>query len=344
MKTSNNSRKRLRVLLVGEEAAGIQALKLLARRGELVAGVMASPRKPANGVASLPAVADELGFSVWPAAWVKDPRFGERLHSDRVDLILNVHSLYVMHPKVLAAARIGAFNLHPGPLPSYAGLNTISWAIYHGESAYGVSLHVMTPEIDAGPIAYRAEFPVSEDDSAVSLMAKCTVAGIPLLNRLLDAATSNPNSIPRIPQDGSKRRYFGREVPDGGRVNWHRSARQIVDFVRACAYDPFPSPWGYPRAQYESGDLELLKASRTGFACASLPGTVGAVGASDAIVACSDEWISLHRLRASGRAVAPASILRPGVRLRDGSAPQTSTLPEVRSRTKDYANPHPAAY
>lgn len=344
MTSSVDSRKRLKVLLIGEEAAGIQALKLLARRGESIAGVMATAGKRLNGVASLAAVAHEFGYPVWPAACVKDPRFGERLQERGVDLLLNVHSLFVIHPKVLAAARIGAYNLHPGPLPHYAGLNTISWAIYRGESEFGVSLHEMTATIDAGPIAYQARFPLPEEDTAVSLMAKCTAAGIPLLNHLLESAASNPASIPRIHQDPSKRRYFGREAPEGGRLSWRQPARRVVDFVRACAYDPFPSPWGYPRARYAHQELEILKALRTGFACATPPGTVASVGENDAIVACSDEWISLRRLRVDSRSFSPASVLSPGARLQDGSALPAKILPDNVSRTKDNANPHPAIY
>lgn len=344
MPTLDNSGKRLTVLLAGEEAAGIQALKLLARRGDRVAAVMATTRQPHHRVATVSAVAREMGYSIWPAESVKNPDFGKWLRSQRVDLILNVHSLHIIHPAVLAAARIGAYNLHPGPLPGYAGLNTISWAIYRGESSYGVSLHEMTPEIDAGPIAYQAQFPLSEDDSAVSLMAKCTVAGIPLLNQLLDAAAVNPESIPRIPQDLSNRRYFAREVPEGGRLSWRHPARQVVNFVRACAYDPFPSPWGYPRARYRGHAVEIAGASRTGFACASPPGTVGSAGAVDSIVACADEWISLHRVRLDGRAVAPASVFEPGSRLGDGSSEPAPAAADSRCGVKTDANSYPAIH
>lgn len=344
MPGSSRSQSKPIVLLVGEEAAGIQALKLLARRGDSVAGVMASGANPAHGVASLAETAREMDYPVWPSAWVKDPDFGERLRAEEVDLILNVHSLYIIHPKVLGAARIGAYNLHPGPLPAYAGLNTVSWAIYRGETTYGVSLHEMTPDIDAGPIAYQTLFPLSENDSALSLMAKCAAAGIPLLNRLLEAAHNNPTSIPRVAQDVAKRNYFGREIPECGRLCWRRPAKQVVDFVRACAYDPFPSPWGYPRARDDHREIEILRASRTGFACASPPGTVGSTGAVESIIACGDEWVTLHRVRVDGRAVAPASILKPGARLRDGSAEPAQGTPRAPNRKKTNANSHPALH
>src|SRR5580692_7331177 len=73
-----------------------------------------------------------------PVERVKDPELAESLRSAQVDLLLNVHSLYIIHQGVLAVPRLGAYNLHPAPLPRYAGLNSVSWAIYHGEKEHGV--------------------------------------------------------------------------------------------------------------------------------------------------------------------------------------------------------------
>ena len=309
---------RLKVLLIGEEAAGIQALRALAGRREHLVAVMASPANATRSGACLWTVARQMGYPVWPAVWVKDFEFGDRLRAEGIDLVLNVHSLYIMHPRVLAAPRIGSFNLHPGPLPEYAGLNTVSWAIYHGETQYGVTLHEMTPAIDAGHVAYQARFPIQEIDSPLSLMMRCIRAGIPLVLQLLEAASRDPHAIPLTPQDLSKRKYFGKEVPNGGRIRWDGPAQAAVNFVRACDYQPFPSPWGHPRARLGDQEVQILKASRTGVRCEAAPGTVGTTGDQDATVACADEWITIRMLRVGGRTVAPEMLLRRGDRLESG--------------------------
>ena len=67
---------------------------------------------------------------------------------------MNVHSLFLIHPWS-SAPTIGSFNLHPGPLPEYAGLNVPSWAIYEGEKrSHGVTVHWMDEGVDTGPIAW----------------------------------------------------------------------------------------------------------------------------------------------------------------------------------------------
>jgi methionyl-tRNA formyltransferase len=132
---------RPRVLLIGEESAGLRALRVLAQSNCEITAVMTSATDGNPGPAAIAAAAKELGCTVWPARLVRDPEFADTIRSAQVDIILNVHSLYIIPAAVLQAARIGAFNMHPGPLPQYAGLNAVSWAIYLGETTHGVTVH-----------------------------------------------------------------------------------------------------------------------------------------------------------------------------------------------------------
>src|SRR5260370_11254172 len=175
----------MNVLLIGEESAGIQMLREVERSGHRVTAVMASPTRIAAPGASLWDAALKRGLPTWPAHLVREPALAEKIRGKEVEIILNVHSLYIIHRAVLGAPRIGAFNLHPGPLPRYAGLNTVSWAIYRGERSHGVTVHWIVPEIDAGPIAYQSLFPIDESDTALSVSARCVREGLPLMMRLL---------------------------------------------------------------------------------------------------------------------------------------------------------------
>lgn len=298
----------LRVLLIGEESAGAQTLKALAGSRHQVVAVNTSA-EPDGLNTSLASVAQRLGYPTRPAAQVKDPSFADWLQSAGVDIIVNVHSLYIVHDRVLRAARIGAFNLHPGPLPEYAGLNTVSWAIYRGETSYGVTLHWMEPGIDTGDITCQAVFPLEETDTPLRLMHKCVEKGVPLLLSLLETAAADPQAIPRIPQDLTRRRYFGKRPPEGGLLSWSRPAAEIVSFVRACDYSPFPSPWGRPATTIAGRDVEVIKAARTYQACPAPPGTLARCDESGALIAAADEWVAVLRLRAGGRTAAPLEIL-----------------------------------
>jgi methionyl-tRNA formyltransferase len=306
------------ILLVAEESAGIQMLKGLASTGHEIVAVMTSNGDSTDRNSRLAAVAENLGYVSWPAQLVTNPAFVDSVRSAEIDIILNVHSRYLIHEDVLLAARIGVFNMHPGPLPQYAGLNTVSWAIYRGESSYAVTVHWMTPRIDAGEIAYRSDFPIGENDTPLLLTHKCVKFGVPLVLRLLEDAAVNPDAIPRSPQELTQRHYFGKEIPDGGRLSWNRSAREITNFVRACDYSPYPSPWGYPKTRWEHCELGVMKATCIDEKCDAAPGTVGRCDQSGALVASADEWVLVQQLKINSQHVRAQAILKAGGRLHDG--------------------------
>jgi methionyl-tRNA formyltransferase len=301
-----------RVLLIGEESAGTRALRVLAQSNCEIAAVMTSTADRNQGTTSLAVIAKELECTVWPARLVKDPQFASTVRSAHVDIILNVHSLYIIPAPVLEAARIGAFNMHPGPLPQYAGLNTVSWAIYLGESTYGATVHWMVPQLDAGDVAYLSTFPIEETDTPVLLTQKCVRAGLTLIVELLATAATNPDAIPRLQQDLTKRRYFGKQVPEEGRLSWRRPAREIVNFVRACDYWPYRSPWGHPKASLGGREIAIAKAARTYRQSDSAPGTVGPTDESGVLVAAGDEWVSVRRVIIDGRSLSAQAVLTPG--------------------------------
>jgi methionyl-tRNA formyltransferase len=303
-------------VLIGEEAAAAHTLRsvLAPREDDSVAAVMTAGAGPT----SLASVAERMGIPVWRADLVKDSNFAARIRSEKIDVILNVHSLFLVNERVLEAARIGAFNLHPGPLPEYAGLNCVSWALYRGETWYGVTLHRMTSGVDAGEIAYRADFPIEPGDTPLSLTHKCVRAGAPLVSRLLDDAAAEPDKIPRIPQDLSRMQRFGRGAPNSGRLSWSRPAAEVVNFVRACDYTPFVSPWGLPRAMWRDQAVAVIKAERTNLRSDAAPGAVGRCDQTGALIACADEWVEVRRMKINGASIAPSEILKPGDTLRDG--------------------------
>ena len=172
-------------------------------------------------------------YPVWPARLLKDRKFGDTVRDQAVDLLLNVHSLYIANEDVLSAFRIGAFNLHTGPLPRYAGMNAPSWSIFNGESQHGVTLHWMEKGIDTGRIAYQSTFDLRPDDTGLSVSRQCVRLGLQLIGNLLSAA---PEDIPSLQQDLSERQYYGYQVPFDGQLNCNHKALVVERFIRACNY------------------------------------------------------------------------------------------------------------
>jgi phosphoribosylglycinamide formyltransferase-1 len=63
-------------------------------------------------------------------------------------------------------------NIHPALLPNFRGLHTHEQAIAAGAKTHGATVHFVTADMDAGPIACQASVPVLEGDTADTLAAR----------------------------------------------------------------------------------------------------------------------------------------------------------------------------
>ncbi|MFC1578941.1 methionyl-tRNA formyltransferase [Pseudomonadota bacterium] len=316
----------MRIVLLAEEAAGLRVLRALNSRKEDVAAVVTTVDTKNASQISIAKVAAAQGYEVLPAGKLSMPGLAKFLEAERVDILLNVHSLHILPPPVIGAPQVGSFNLHPGPLPEFAGLNAPSWAIFLGAKEHAVTLHWMLKGIDTGPIAFAERFALSQDDTGVSVTAKCVAAGVPLIEKLLDAAHRSVSEIPRISQNGNRRRFFkASDIPNNGWIDWTSSANQIAGFVRAADYGPFNSPWGSPQFSLDKRVFGVVKAAAQTCSYDAVPGTVVAVKESFVSVVAGVGALQIEYLKSENRVFNAAEILRLGQVL-GSSKPEHSSV------------------
>lgn len=80
-------------------------------------------------------------------------------------------------------------NVHPSLLPAFPGLDGPGQALVHGVKVAGCTVHLVTAELDAGPIVAQAAVPVLPADTADTLAARILVEEHRLLpgrGRVLD--------------------------------------------------------------------------------------------------------------------------------------------------------------
>ena len=63
-------------------------------------------------------------------------------------------------------------NIHPSLLPKYKGLNTHARALASNEQFAGCSVHLVTPELDGGPVLAQTRISIDKTDNVESLSAK----------------------------------------------------------------------------------------------------------------------------------------------------------------------------
>lgn len=76
-------------------------------------------------------------------------------------------------------------NIHPSLLPKYKGLHTHQSAIDAGDTVAGCSVHLVTAELDGGPVLGQTEVAILPDDSAETLAARVKMAEHQLYPRAL---------------------------------------------------------------------------------------------------------------------------------------------------------------
>ena len=78
-------------------------------------------------------------------------------------------------PPLLDAFPDAILNIHPSLLPAFPGVDAQRQALDHGVKISGATVHLVTGELDGGPIVMQAAVPVLEDDTVDSLSARILV-------------------------------------------------------------------------------------------------------------------------------------------------------------------------
>jgi phosphoribosylglycinamide formyltransferase 1 len=92
-----------------------------------------------------------------------------------VRLVCLAGFMRLIGPCLLDAFPQAILNIHPSLLPAFPGVDAQAQAIAHGVKISGVTVHLVTGELDGGPIVLQAAVPVFNDDSPESLSARILV-------------------------------------------------------------------------------------------------------------------------------------------------------------------------
>jgi formyltetrahydrofolate-dependent phosphoribosylglycinamide formyltransferase len=90
-------------------------------------------------------------------------------------------------------------NIHPSLLPAYPGVDTHARVLAAGEAAHGCTVHLVTEEMDAGPVLAQARVPVLPGDTETMLAARV----LEQEHRLYPAALAGLSRKIRLPEAGA---------------------------------------------------------------------------------------------------------------------------------------------
>ena len=200
MTTTPSAEPPPRFLLAGDRSLAVSALRLVIGRGHRPTVLCVSDRTTASHARALEQCYREAGGTeVITGSQLRDPGTVARVRDLGLDFALSVHFPELVRSDALAAPARGWLNLHPAYLPFNRGWHTPTWALLDG-TPIGATIHVMTEQVDAGPIVARVEVRPRPDDTAHTLYQRVLAAELDLLAEHWDAIAAgswelHPNPV-----------------------------------------------------------------------------------------------------------------------------------------------------
>jgi phosphoribosylglycinamide formyltransferase 1 len=98
-----------------------------------------------------------------------DKKMHEFLQHQRVEIVCLAGFMRLLSPWFVDKWKDRMLNIHPSLLPAFKGAHAVRDALAAGAKKTGCTVHIVTSELDSGPILLQAEVPVCEGDTEESL-------------------------------------------------------------------------------------------------------------------------------------------------------------------------------
>jgi phosphoribosylglycinamide formyltransferase 1 len=140
---------------------------------EIVLVLSDDPTAPGLSLArKLGVVAEALDFRAYAGKLAFEAALETRLSAASAEIVCLAGFMRVLSAPFVERWRGSLLNIHPSLLPNLRGLNTHERALAQGLAEHGCTVHLVTAEIDAGPILAQARVPVLPGDDAGALAAR----------------------------------------------------------------------------------------------------------------------------------------------------------------------------
>ena len=173
-----------------------------------------------------------------------------------VNLCLVIGFRYLIPSAVYNLPAKGFFNVHPGPLPAYRGVDPVFWQIVNREKLAGISIHKLDEGYDTGPLVLTQMIKTVTSDTYGMLSSKLASLAAGMTRVLLKLATYDLK-IPLKPQPDSTV-YYARQGEKEVTINWQQmSAESIIALINAC------NPWNKGAVtRYGNRIIRILEAEK----------------------------------------------------------------------------------
>ncbi len=232
------------IVFLGTPAFAVPSLRRLVDEGLEIVAVYTQPDRPAGRgrrpkQPPVKTAASELRLPVRQPESLRDPATLAELASLHPETAVGVAYGQILRQQVLEIADKGILNVHPALLPRHRGASPVPAAILAGDRETGVTIILMDPGMDSGPILAQRPLPIEDSDTAGSLTEKLSRIAADLLAETLPRWLRD--EIDPRPQDHSLATKAPLLKKQHGVIDWSLPALEIWRRVRA--YNPWPGAY-----------------------------------------------------------------------------------------------------
>lgn len=149
-------------------------------------------------------------------------------------LLVSFGTSVIVPEAILSQRGLLAVNIHAAS-PEYPGRDPHHFAAFDGVTEYGATMHIMTVQVDSGPIIDVERFAVERHCAPVELLTRANDAGFVLLRRLCDALRAGGQLPPPIAVSWGTHRYTRKEFLELARIDCSMSVDEVRRRLRATA-------------------------------------------------------------------------------------------------------------
>jgi methionyl-tRNA formyltransferase len=299
----------MRIAFLGTPDVAVPTMRALldAPQHEIVAAVTQPDRARGRGrevtASPVKALALEHGLPVLQPASPKEDGFADALRARAPEVLVVVAYGHILPVAVLEVAP--AINAHFSILPSYRGAAPVQRALMDGATETGVSVFLLEPSVDSGPVLRVARTPIDANDDAGSLLERLAPIGAQLVLESLDALVAGERGSLQDPALASPAPKI---KPEEQLIDWSQPATVIVNRIRGLS----PRPGAY--TLLDGKRLGIRRAHPTDAPADGAHGTATRDG--DTLqVASGDGTVVLDEVQPEGKRVLPVAEFLRGARI-----------------------------
>ncbi len=137
------------------------------------------------------------GTPVYTTRNINDAQSLQFLAACAPDLLVSAFFNQRVHAPALALPKRGCLNIHPALLPEAKGVDPVFQSLLHGRPPLGVTVHFMSPELDAGRIVAQRSIEGGARSSVFALTARLFREGAELLVGAIESIAGGATGTPQ---------------------------------------------------------------------------------------------------------------------------------------------------